>query len=216
MIIIWKLFKVIARVRWSLISKCAFQDIFFSIFRNVSRLETVHLLFRIIIESFKQQISCIVWIKNWIELHYFFLASNTCANTNPVRWFKLLNSRCYTFHAWFPVYINHAFSLFPCTDLWRWWHQSSFPYTDVEKTTMNNFRRVGTAFSVDSRKPGPFSSSEATLARYFHVEIFRLVDESNTNQLRKSYRLLCVIGSEMNYLSSWKLHEATLTDQYGG
>ena len=64
MIIIWNLFKVIARVRRSLISKCAFQDVFFSIFRNVSRLETVHLLFRIIIESFKQ--------------HYFFLASNTC------------------------------------------------------------------------------------------------------------------------------------------
>ena len=67
---------------------------------------------------------------------------------------------------------------------------------------MNNFRRVGTAFSVDSRKPGPFSSSEAALARYFPVEIFRLVDESNTNQLRTSYRLLGVIGSEMNYLSS--------------
>ena len=67
---------------------------------------------------------------------------------------------------------------------------------------MNNFGRVGNAFSVDSRKPGPFSSSQAALTRYFHVEIFRLVDESNTNQLRTSYRLLCVIGSEMIYLSS--------------
>ena len=30
------------------------------------------------------------------------------------------------------------------------------------------------------------------------------------------YRLLCVIGSDMNYPPSLKLHEATLSDQWGG
>ena len=45
-------------------------------------------------------------------------------------------------------------------------------YTYVAKTTMSSFRRVGTAFSGDSRTPGPFCSSAATLARFLHVEIF--------------------------------------------
>ena len=70
----------------------------------------------------------------------------------------------------------------------------------VAKTTMNNFRHVLrnlTPFSGDSLKPIPFCSSAATLARFFHVEIFKLVDESN-NQVRMSYRMLCVVGSEMN------------------
>ena len=38
---------------------------------------------------------------------------------------------------------------------------------------------VGTASPANSHKPGPFYSSAATLARFFHVEIFCLVDESN-------------------------------------
>ena len=40
------------------------------------------------------------------------------------------------------------------------------------KTTMSSFRQVGTAFFGDSRRPGPFCSSGATLARFFQVEIF--------------------------------------------
>ena len=45
-------------------------------------------------------------------------------------------------------------------------------YSDVAKTTLNNFRPVGTAFSGESPKPGLFCSSAATVARFFHVEIF--------------------------------------------
>ena len=45
-------------------------------------------------------------------------------------------------------------------------------YSDVAKTTMSNFRPVETAFSGESPKPGPFCSSAATLARFFHVEVF--------------------------------------------
>ena len=48
-----------------------------------------------------------------------------------------------------------------------------------------------------------FRSSAATLARFFLVEIFWLADVCT------SYRLLCVIGSEMNYLLSLKLHDPT-------
>ena len=55
-------------------------------------------------------------------------------------------------------------------------------YTDVAKTSISNFRRVGTAFSGNSHKP--FCSSAATLARFFHVEIFWLVDESSTKFTR--------------------------------
>ena len=57
-------------------------------------------------------------------------------------------------------------------------------YSDVAKTTLNNFRPVGTAFSGESPKPGLFCSSAATVARFFHVEIFWLVGESNTKFAR--------------------------------
>ena len=43
---------------------------------------------------------------------------------------------------------------------------------DVAKTSISNFGRVGTAFSGELHKPGPFCSSAATLARFFQVEIF--------------------------------------------
>ena len=46
-----------------------------------------------------------------------------------------------------------------------------FP-TDVAKTSISNFGRVGTAFSGELHEPGLFCSSAATLARFFHVEIF--------------------------------------------
>ena len=52
-----------------------------------------------------------------------------------------------------------------------------------------------------------FCSSAATLARFFLVEIFWLADVCTL------YRLLCVIGSEMNYPLSLKLHDPTLTNQ---
>ena len=43
--------------------------------------------------------------------------------------------------------------------------QGCLIYSVIAKTTMNNF-------SGDSRKPRPFCSFAATLARFFHVEIF--------------------------------------------
>ena len=50
-----------------------------------------------------------------------------------------------------------------------------FLYTDGAKTTMNNFRWVGTTLSGDFRELGQFFSLTATLERFFHVEIFWLV-----------------------------------------
>ena len=41
---------------------------------------------------------------------------------------------------------------------------------DVAKTSISNFGRVGTAFSGEIHKPGPFCSSSATLAGFFHAE----------------------------------------------
>ena len=43
-------------------------------------------------------------------------------------------------------------------------------FTDVAKTSIINFGRVGTAFSGELHQPGPFCSSAASLARFFHVE----------------------------------------------
>ena len=42
--------------------------------------------------------------------------------------------------------------------------------TDVAKTSISNFGRVGTTFSCELHEPGPFCSSATTLARFFHVE----------------------------------------------
>ena len=41
---------------------------------------------------------------------------------------------------------------------------------DVAKTSISNFGRVGTAFSGELHKPGPFCSSSATMAGFFHAE----------------------------------------------
>ena len=85
-------------------------------------------------------------------------------------------------------------------------------YTDVAKTSISNFRLVGTVFFVELPQATPICSSAATLARFYHAEIFWLVGESQY-QVCTSYRLLCGIGSEMNYQPNLKLHDATLTDQ---
>ena len=63
-----------------------------------------------------------------------------------------------------------------------------------------------------AHKPGPFCSSAATLARFFHIEISCrwLVGESNNKFARH------IFISEMNYPPSLKLHDATLADQEGG
>ena len=71
----------------------------------------------------------------------------------------------------------HKLALFVIVLVTALWLQ---PCVGGTEDTTNNFCRVATAFSGDSRKSGPFFSSAATLARYFHVEIFLLVDESNT------------------------------------
>ena len=41
---------------------------------------------------------------------------------------------------------------------------------DVAKTSISDFGRVGTAFSGELHKPGPFCFSSATLAGFFHAE----------------------------------------------
>ena len=82
-----------------------------------------------------------------------------------------------------------------------------YMYNDVAKTSTSSFRRVGTSFSgkLNSHKLGPFCSSAATLARLFHVEIFWLVDESNTKfalrnkkHLKRNVGLGLVGGEEGN------------------
>ena len=89
-------------------------------------------------------------------------------------------------------------------------------HTYVAKTSISSFHRVGTAFPADSLKPGQFCSSAATLvtslARLFHDKLrTTFVDESK--DLCTSYRLLCVIGNEMSYPPSLKLHDVTPADQ---
>ena len=69
---------------------------------------------------------------------------------------------------------------------------------DVAKTSISNFGRVGTAFSGELHKPGPFCSSAATLARFFHVEIFWLVGESNTKFAR---HIACCAWSAVKWIT---------------
>ena len=167
--------------------KCA--RYFFSFYRNVFRSETVHLLSRIILESFKP--------------HYFFLTSNTATEYFALRTqIKSDASSCYTianldardFYARFPVSVNSlswavcphlssALSKFKClaakhsrlNPLWTYFLVTcprldpndgitargcawmlpeetvvvfvQCVYTDVAKSSISNFRRVGTAFS---------------------------------------------------------------------
>ena len=85
-------------------------------------------------------------------------------------------------------------------------------YTDVTKTSISNFRRVGTAF------PGELPQSRTVLLfGSYSGQIFTrrnlLTRQRKWYQVCTSYRLPCVIGSEMNYPPSLKLHDATLTDQ---
>ena len=122
---------------------------FFSFSRNVFRSETVHLLLRIILESFK--------------LHYFFLTSITCDPNDGI-----------TARGCAGMSPKETVVVFvQCF------------YTDLGKTSISNFLRVGTAFSsANFLKPGPFCSSAATLARFFRVEIVCFVGESNTKFAR--------------------------------
>ena len=83
---------------------------------------------------------------------------------------------------------------------------------DVAKTSISNFRRVGTAFS------GKLSQARTVLLfRSYSGQIFPrknlLTRRRKQYQVCTSYCLLYVIGSEMNYPPSLKLHDATLTDQ---
>ena len=88
-------------------------------------------------------------------------------------------------------------------------------YTDVTKTSISNFRRVGTAFPSELPQ-----SSTVLLFGSYSGQIFSrrhlLTRRRKWYQVCTSYRLPCVIDSEMNYPASLKLHDATLTDQYGG
>ena len=85
-------------------------------------------------------------------------------------------------------------------------------YTDVAKTSISNFRRVGTAFSGELPQ-----ARTVLLFGSYSGQIFPrrnlLTCQRKQYQVYTSYRLLCVIGSEMNYPPSLKLHDATLTDQ---
>ena len=85
-------------------------------------------------------------------------------------------------------------------------------YTDVAKTSISNFRRVGTTFSGELPK-----ARTVLLFGSYSGQIFQsrnlLTRRRKWYQVCTSYRLPCVIGSEMNYPPSLKLHGATLTDQ---
>ena len=71
---------------------------------------------------------------------------------------------------------------------------------DVAKTSISNFGRAGTAFSDKLHKTGPFCSSAATLARFFHVEfeISWLVGESNTKFAR---HIACCAWSAVKWIT---------------
>ena len=74
---------------------------------------------------------------------------------------------------------NIAFSRIPyCISFKSWIRWCSSRPSKNCNTRKNRF------FSGDSRTPGPFCSSAATLARFFWVEIFSLVGESNTKFAR--------------------------------
>ena len=85
-------------------------------------------------------------------------------------------------------------------------------YTDVTKTSISNFRWVGTAFPCELPQ-----SRTVLLFGSYSGQIFQsrnlLTRRRKWYQVCTSYRLPCVIGSEMNYPPSLKLHGATLTDQ---
>ena len=68
-------------------------------------------------------------------------------------------------------------------------------YTDEAKTSISNFRRVGTAFS---RELPQARTSAAFLARFFHVEIFWLVGESNTKFAR---HIACCAWSAVKWIT---------------
>ena len=72
-------------------------------------------------------------------------------------------------------------------------------YSVLAKTTISNFRQVGTWPLSLAIPPSQdhFARRWLLWLDFFHEEIFELVEESN-NQVLMSYRLLCVIGSEMN------------------
>ena len=85
-------------------------------------------------------------------------------------------------------------------------------YTDVAKTSISNFLRVGTAFSGELPQ-----ARTVLLFGSYSGQIFPrrnlLTRRRKYYQVCPSYLLLCVIGQEMNYPPSLKLYDATLTDQ---
>ena len=86
-----------------------------------------------------------------------------------------------------------------------------FMYTDVTKTSISSFRRVGTAFSGELPQARTvFALRQLLWPDYSTYKSF----DSSTKVIPSllSYGLLCVIGSEINYPPSLKLHDATLTD----
>ena len=89
---------------------------------------------------------------------------------------------------------NFAFSRIPyCISFKSWirWYPS--------RPSKNcNLLQERTAFSGDSRTPGPFCSSAATLARFFCVEIFSLVGESNPKLAR---HIACCAWSAVKWVT---------------
>ena len=186
--------------------------IFFLFFQRCFRSETVHLLLRIILESFK--------------LNYFFLTSNTCdeyfalrtqikSDASSCQAIANLDARDFLcevsgFGQFFivsgvPTFVYHplkiqmfssqTFMFEPTLNLFSHYvstvgsrprYHSSRVCVDVAGRDSCRFctmylhlctEDLNQQFSeplspANFHKPGPFCSSAATLARFFHVEIF--------------------------------------------